>query len=64
MFTIIKSKIMNVKYSYLYEQFKNTNSLWSQLKKFVNTGDFTLGKPLEKFEKISQNLLVQNMPLV
>ena len=55
---------MNVKYSYLYEQFKNTNSLWSQLKNFVNTGDFTLGKPLENLKKISQNLLVQNMPLV
>lgn len=42
---------MRVRYSYLPEQFKNTKSLWSDLKKFVETGDFTLGKPLLKFEK-------------
>ena len=42
---------MKVRYSYLPEQFKNTESLWSNLRKFVKTGDFTLGKPLLKFEK-------------
>ena len=42
---------MKVRYSYLKQQFSNSNDLWSELKKFVSTGDFTLGKPLLKFEK-------------
>ena len=42
---------MKVRYSYLKQQFSNCNDLWSNLKKFVSTGDFTLGKELEKFEK-------------
>ena len=42
---------MIVKYSYLDKQFKKTDDLWLKLKKFVNTGDFTLGKELSKFEK-------------
>ena len=42
---------MKVRYSYLKEQFKNCPDLWRDLKKFVTTGDFTLGKPLLKFEK-------------
>ncbi len=42
---------MKVRYSYLPEQFKNCPDLWSKLKKFVSTGDFTLGKPLSTFEK-------------
>ena len=42
---------MKVRYSYLRQQFSNAPELWSNLKKFVKTGDFTLGKPLEKFEK-------------
>ena len=42
---------MKVRYSYLPEQFKNCNDLWNKLKKFVSTGDFTLGKPLNTFEK-------------
>ena len=42
---------MKVRYSYLSQQFGNCPDLWSQLKKFVKTGDFTLGKPLTKFEK-------------
>ena len=45
---------MIVKYSYLDKQFKKTD-LWLKLKKFVNTGDFTLGKELSKFEKTLQN---------
>ena len=48
---------MRVRYSYLPEQFKNTKSLWSDLKKFVETGDFTLGKPLLKFEKAFARLI-------
>ena len=42
---------MKVRYSYLQEQFENADDLWVNLKKFVSTGDFTLGKPLEVFEK-------------
>ena len=42
---------MKVRYSYLKQQFLNTQDLWTKLKKFVSTGDFTLGKELEKFEK-------------
>ena len=42
---------MKVRYSYLPQQFKNTNNLWKNLKSFVKTGDFTLGAPLIKFEK-------------
>ena len=42
---------MKVRYSYLKQQFSNSHDLWSNLKRFVNTGDFTLGKPLKNFEK-------------
>ena len=42
---------MKVRYSYLKQQFNNCPELWSKLKKFVDTGDFTLGKPLQQFEK-------------
>ena len=42
---------MKVRYSYLKQQFSNSGDLWAKLKKFVSTGDFTLGKELEKFEK-------------
>jgi len=42
---------MKVRYSYLKQQFSNSEDLWKKLKKFVATGDFTLGKELEKFEK-------------
>ena len=42
---------MRVRYSYLKQQFSNADQLWKNLKKFVSTGDFTLGKELLKFEK-------------
>ena len=42
---------MKIRYSYLAEQFSNTDDLWKNLKNFVKTGDFTLGKPLQVFEK-------------
>ena len=42
---------MRVRYSYLKQQFSNCNDLWNKLKKFVSTGDFTLGKELNEFEK-------------
>ena len=48
---------MKVRYSYLKQQFTNCNNLWSNLKKFVSTGDFTLGKELEKFEKNFSKLI-------
>ncbi len=42
---------MKVRYSYLNQQFSNCDDLWKKLKTFVSTGDFTLGKELERFEK-------------
>jgi dTDP-4-amino-4,6-dideoxygalactose transaminase len=42
---------MRVRYSYLKQQFSNAGDLWKKLRKFVSTGDFTLGKPLKDFEK-------------
>ena len=42
---------MKVRYSYLPQQFANCDDLWLQLKEFVKTGDFTLGKPLQEFEE-------------
>ena len=42
---------MKVKYSYLPRQFAEIDGLLENIKSFVKTGDFTLGKPLEKFEK-------------
>ena len=41
---------MDVRYSYLSQQFANADDLWVRLKKFVATGDFTLGSELNKFE--------------
>ena len=42
---------MKVRYSYLKQQFSNCPDLWKKLKKFVATGDFTLGNELLNFEK-------------
>jgi aminotransferase EvaB len=42
---------MKVRYSYLKQQFSNSKDLWIKLRKFVSTGDFTLGKELKKFEQ-------------
>ncbi len=41
---------MAVRYSYLSQQFADCPELWEELKAFVKTGDFTLGKPLYEFE--------------
>lgn len=41
---------MKVRYSYLKDQFSNSEDLWKSLKRFVPTGDFTLGKELKIFE--------------
>ena len=48
---------MQVRYSYLKQQFANCDDLWDELKKFVSTGDFTLGKHLKIFEKNFANLI-------
>ena len=42
---------MHVRYSYLPRQFGDCEDLWQQLRAFVPTGDFTLGKPLQEFEQ-------------
>lgn len=43
---------MKVSYSYLSEQFVDPDPILADIKKLVKTGDFTLGKPLEEFEKL------------
>lgn len=48
---------MKVRYSYLKQQFENCDDLWDELKRFVPTGDFTLGKPLQEFEKKFADLI-------
>ena len=48
---------MAVRYSYLPQQFQDCPELWDELKKFVATGDFTLGQPLREFEKSFAELL-------
>ena len=48
---------MKVRYSYLSQQFSNCNDLWRDLKKFVKTGDFTLGKELSRFENKFSKLI-------
>ena len=48
---------MKIQYSYLKRQFENADDLWKDLRDFVETGDFTLGKPLEEFEKKFSKLM-------
>ena len=42
---------MKINYSYLPRQFSKIDRLLKKIKSFVKTGDFTLGKPLQEFEK-------------
>ncbi|MBI2549679.1 DegT/DnrJ/EryC1/StrS family aminotransferase [Candidatus Woesearchaeota archaeon] len=42
---------MEVGYSYLKEQFNNPDLILSDIRKLVKSGDFTLGRELEKFEE-------------
>ena len=51
------SEINSVRYSYLSQQFADCDDLWDRLKKFVKTGDFTLGKELENFENAFAQLI-------
>jgi len=48
---------MKVRYSYLPQQFGDCEDLWEELKRFVPTGDFTLGKPLSEFENSFASLI-------
>ncbi len=48
---------MRVRYSYLAQQFGDCEDLWRELKAFVPTGDFTLGKPLAEFERRFASLI-------
>lgn len=48
---------MTVRYSYLPQQFADIDDLWEDLKAFVPTGDFTLGKPLAEFERSFARLI-------
>ena len=49
--------VSKVRYSYLPQQFNKIDDLWSDLKEFVKTGDFTLGKPLQEFENSFAKLM-------
>ena len=40
-----------VRYSYLPQQFADVDDLFEELRGFIPTGDFTLGKPLAEFER-------------
>jgi dTDP-4-amino-4,6-dideoxygalactose transaminase len=42
---------MEVKYSYLEEQFKNPRAIFAAMEDVIKTGDYTLGKPVQEFEK-------------
>ena len=48
---------MKVRYSYLPQQFNDCEDLWEELRAFVSTGDFTLGKPLTEFEESFAELI-------
>jgi len=42
---------MRVPFSYLDRQFADVDAYLADLRDFVKTGDFTLGKPLTEFER-------------
>ncbi|MBM3567514.1 MAG: DegT/DnrJ/EryC1/StrS family aminotransferase [Alphaproteobacteria bacterium] len=46
-----------VRYSYLPQQFGNPDPILDELRRFVPTGDFTLGKPLAQFEQSFAKLI-------
>lgn len=48
---------MRVRYSYLPQQFAQIDDLLEQIGDFVETGDFTLGKPLVEFERRFADLI-------
>ena len=46
-----------VRYSYLPHQFSNPNKILKEIKEVIEQGDFTLGRPVEEFERKFSNLL-------
>ncbi len=42
---------MDVRYSYLPEQFADPSEILEEIRRFIPTGDFTLGKPVQEFER-------------
>lgn len=48
---------MGVRYSYLPEQFSEIDDLIDEIRQFIPSGDFTLGKPLQEFESRFAKLL-------
>ena len=42
---------MEVKYSYLEEQFKDHSAIFRDLDSLIKSGDYTLGKPVQEFEE-------------
>lgn len=48
---------MKVRYSYLQQQFANPEEIFNELREFLTTGAFTLGPPVEKFEKSFAELI-------
>ena len=52
---------MQVKYSYLDQQFSDVDTYFQDLRKLVSTGEFTLGPFVEAFEKKLLPTLVLNM---
>ena len=52
-----KTTLKGVRYSYLPQQFEDCEELWLQLREFVKTGDFTLGRPLIDFETNFSSLI-------
>jgi len=42
---------MKVKYSYLEEQFKDHKEIFNRLDELIQSGDYTLGKPVQEFEQ-------------
>src|ERR1700739_2544138 len=43
--------MFKVRYSYLPQQFADPSEILEELRRFVPTGDFTLGKPVAEFER-------------
>jgi dTDP-4-amino-4,6-dideoxygalactose transaminase len=48
---------MKVRYSYLPQQFGDPSEILAEFKRFVPTGDFTLGEPLQRFERTFAELI-------
>jgi aminotransferase EvaB len=49
--------MMKVRYSYLGQQFADPEEIFGQMREFLKTGAFTLGPPVEQFEKSFAKLI-------